>query len=51
MSDIITQSRKTVEELLARRSVSMTYEQRCQYAMDIVDIICMKRIPSASMSA
>lgn len=36
--DIVTKSRETVEELLARRSAVKTYEQRCQYAMDVVDM-------------
>ena len=38
IDDIVTPSRKTVEELLARRRVPATYEQRCQHALDIVDM-------------
>jgi hypothetical protein len=36
--DIIEKSRETVEQLLARRSLPKTYEEKCQYALDLVDI-------------
>jgi len=36
--DTITRARETVDELLARRSTPKTYEQRCQYALDLVDM-------------
>ena len=36
--DIIAKSRETAEELLARRSSLKTYEQQCQYAIDLVDM-------------
>ena len=36
--DLVTKSRETVDQLLARRSAPMTYEQRCQYATDLVDM-------------
>jgi len=35
---IIETSRETVEQLLARRARPMTYEQQCQYALDLVDM-------------
>ena len=35
---IIETSRETVEQLLARRTKPMTYEQQCQYALDLVDM-------------
>ena len=36
--DIIAESRETAEALLARRSIPKTYEQQCQYALDLVDM-------------
>jgi ketosteroid isomerase-like protein len=36
--DLIAESRETVEQLLARRAAPMNYEQRCRYAMDLVDM-------------
>lgn len=36
--NIATKARETVDELLARRSTPKTYEDRCQYAMDLVDM-------------
>lgn len=36
--NIATKARETVDELLARRSTPKTYEERCQYAMDLVDM-------------
>ncbi len=36
--NVIAKSRETVEDLLARGSAPMTYEQRCQYAIDLVDM-------------
>ena len=36
--DLVTRSRETVDELLARRAAPMTYEQRCQYAIELVDM-------------
>jgi hypothetical protein len=35
---LIHTSRQTAEELLGRRHEPMTYEQRCQYAADLVDM-------------
>jgi hypothetical protein len=35
--DIVQKSRETVEELLARRKLPKSYEQRCQYALDLID--------------
>lgn len=36
--DLMTKSRETVDELLARRRQPKTYEQQCQYALDLVDM-------------
>ncbi len=36
--DIMQKSRETVEELFARRKLPKTYEQQCQYALDLVDM-------------
>ena len=36
--NIAAQARETVEQLLARRSVPKNYEEKCQYAMDLVDM-------------
>jgi SnoaL-like protein len=36
--DIVARSRETAEELLARRAQPKTYEERCQYALDLVDM-------------
>jgi hypothetical protein len=36
--NLIEKSRETVEELLARRKLPKTYEERCQYALDLVDM-------------
>ena len=36
--DIVAESRETAEALLARRSIPKTYEQQCQYALDLVDM-------------
>ena len=36
--DLIAASRQTVDELLARRHQPMSYEQRVQYALDLVDM-------------
>src|ERR1700674_4092627 len=36
--DVMQKSRETVEELLARRRLPKTYEQQCQYALDLVDM-------------
>ena len=38
MTSLIERSRMTVEELLATRSKFRTYEERCQYAMDLVEM-------------
>ena len=34
----IEKSRETVEQLLARRNLPKTYEEKCQYALDLVDM-------------
>jgi hypothetical protein len=36
--NIAAKARETVDELLARRSTPKTYEEQCQYAMDLVDM-------------
>jgi hypothetical protein len=36
--DLIAASRQTVDELLDRRHQPMSYEQRVQYALDLVDM-------------
>lgn len=36
--DVVERSRETAEQLLARRSAPMSYEERCRYAMDLVDM-------------
>ena len=36
--NIIEKSRETVEQLLARRNLLKTYEEKCQYALDLVDM-------------
>ena len=36
--DIIEKSRETVGQLLARRNLPKTYEEKCQYALDLVDM-------------
>jgi hypothetical protein len=38
MSSVIERSRLTVEQLLASRSQPRTYQERCQYAADLVDL-------------
>jgi len=38
MMSLIETSRETVEQLLARRNSATTYEERCQYALDLVDM-------------
>ena len=35
---VIEKSRETVEQLLARRNLPKTYEEKCQYALDLVDM-------------
>jgi hypothetical protein len=35
---LIQKSRETVEQLLARRNLPKTYEEKCQYALDLVDM-------------
>ena len=37
MTSLMERSRTTVEELLAKRPLARTYEERCRYAMDLVD--------------
>ena len=34
--DLVQKSRETVEQLLARRKLTKTYQQQCQYALDLV---------------
>src|SRR5258707_2580222 len=36
--NLIQKSRETVEQLLARRNLPKTYEEKCQYALDLVDM-------------
>ena len=36
--NIIEKSRETVEQLLARRNLPKTYEEKRQYALDLVDM-------------
>src|SRR5258707_7164737 len=36
--NLIQKSRETVEQLLARRSLPKAYEEKCQYALDLVDM-------------
>jgi len=36
--NIIEKSRETVEQLLARRNLPKTHEEKCQYALDLVDM-------------
>ena len=36
--NLILKSRETVEQLLARRNLPKTYEEKCQYALDLVDM-------------
>jgi hypothetical protein len=36
--NLIQKSRETVEQLLARRNLQKTYEEKCQYALDLVDM-------------
>jgi len=36
--NVIERSRGTVDQLLARRKLPKTYEQQCQYALDLVDM-------------
>jgi hypothetical protein len=38
MASLIERSRMTVEELLASRDKARTYEERCRYALDLVDM-------------
>jgi len=38
MDSLIERSRMTVEELLARRPQVRSYEERCRYALDLVDM-------------
>jgi hypothetical protein len=38
MSSIIERARLTVDELLGRRSQLRTHEDRCRYALDLVDL-------------
>ena len=35
---LVEKSRETVEQLLARRYLPKTYEEKCQYALDLVDM-------------
>lgn len=35
---LIEKSRETVDQILARRTAPMSYEQKCQYALDLVDM-------------
>ena len=35
---LIEKSRETVEQLLARRKLPKTHEEKCQYALDLVDM-------------
>lgn len=35
---LIEKSRETAEQLLARRKLPKTYEEKCQYALDLVDM-------------
>jgi hypothetical protein len=36
--DLVEKSRETVEQLLARRHTLETFEEKCQYALDLVDM-------------
>ena len=36
--DLLQRSRETVEQLLARRHLPKTYEERCRYALDLVSL-------------
>src|SRR5258708_36574442 len=38
LSYLIQKSRETVEQLLARRNLPKTYKEKCQYALDLVDM-------------
>ena len=38
MTSLMERSRMTVEELLAKRPLARTHEERCRYAMDLVDM-------------
>ena len=38
MSSVIERARVSVDELLATRQQARTYEQRCRYALDLVDM-------------
>jgi len=38
MASLIERSRMTVDELLATRRKARTYEERCRYALDLVDM-------------
>ncbi|MGH7042562.1 MAG: nuclear transport factor 2 family protein [Acetobacteraceae bacterium] len=38
MSDLISRSRETAEELLARHTRPMTYQEQVRYALDLVDM-------------
>jgi hypothetical protein len=38
MTSVIERARKTVEELLATRHQARTYEERCRYALELVDL-------------
>src|SRR5262249_945358 len=43
--NIIEKSRETVEQLLARRNLPKTYEEKCQYALDLVDMYLHEENP------
>src|SRR5262245_25678330 len=49
--NIIEKSRETVEQLLARRNLPKTYEEKCQYALDLVDMHLHEKTLTASMNA
>ena len=38
MASVIERARKTVEELLATRHQARTYDERCRYALELVDM-------------
>src|SRR5262249_13608372 len=49
--NIIEKSRETVEQLLARRNLPKTHEEKCQYALDQSTCIYMRKIPTVSTNA
>jgi len=42
---LVEKSRETVEQLLARRKLPKTYAERCQYALDLVDMHLQEENP------